>query len=36
MIFIELFTTFFVIGMFTIGGGYAMLSLIQAQVALPI
>ena len=32
MIFIELFTTFFVIGMFTIGGGYAMLSLIQAQV----
>lgn len=32
MIFIELFTTFFVIGMFTIGGGYAMLSLIQAEV----
>jgi len=32
MIFIELFITFFVIGMFTIGGGYAMLSLIQAQV----
>lgn len=32
MIFIELFTIFFVIGMFTIGGGYAMLSLIQAQV----
>ncbi|MBO5075859.1 MAG: chromate transporter [Bacteroidales bacterium] len=32
MIFIELFTTFFVIGMFTVGGGYAMLSLIQAQV----
>lgn len=32
MIFIELFTTFFVIGMFTIGGGYAMLSLIQNQV----
>lgn len=32
MIFLELFTTFFVIGMFTIGGGYAMLSLIQAQV----
>ena len=29
MIFIELFTTFFIIGMFTIGGGYAMLSLIQ-------
>lgn len=32
MIFIELFITFFLIGMFTIGGGYAMLSLIQAQV----
>ena len=32
MIYWELFTTFFVIGMFTIGGGYAMLSLIQNQV----
>lgn len=32
MIYIELFTTFFFIGLFTIGGGYAMLSLIQAQV----
>ena len=32
MIFIELFTTFFLIGMFTIGGGYAMLSLIQNEV----
>jgi chromate transporter len=32
MIFIELFITFFLIGMFTIGGGYAMLSLIQSQV----
>ena len=32
MIFVELFTTFFLIGMFTIGGGYAMLSLIQNQV----
>ena len=31
-IYIELFTTFFVIGMFTIGGGYAMLSLIQNEV----
>ncbi|MCF0176727.1 MAG: chromate transporter [Bacteroidales bacterium] len=30
--FIQLFTTFFTIGIFTIGGGYAMLSLIQAQV----
>lgn len=32
MIYWELFITFFVIGMFTIGGGYAMLSLIQNQV----
>ena len=32
MIYIELFLTFFVIGMFTIGGGYAMLSLIQNKV----
>ncbi|MBO7523204.1 MAG: chromate transporter, partial [Bacteroidales bacterium] len=32
MIYIELFITFFVIGMFTVGGGYAMLSLIQNQV----
>ena len=32
MIYLELFATFFVIGMFTIGGGYAMLSLIQNQV----
>lgn len=32
MIFAELFFTFFVIGIFTIGGGYAMLSLIQAKV----
>lgn len=32
MIFAELFITFFVIGMFTIGGGYAMLSLIQNEV----
>ena len=32
MIFVQLFTTFFIIGLFTIGGGYAMLSLIQAQV----
>ncbi len=32
MIFLELFWTFFVIGMFTIGGGYAMLPLIQNQV----
>lgn len=32
MIFAELFTTFFFIGLFTIGGGYAMLSLIQTQV----
>ena len=32
MIFAELFITFFIIGMFTIGGGYAMLSLIQNEV----
>ena len=32
MILLELFWTFFVIGMFTIGGGYAMLSLIQNEV----
>lgn len=32
MLFIQLFTTFFVIGIFTFGGGYAMLSLIQTQV----
>ena len=32
MIFLQLFGTFFMIGMFTFGGGYAMLSLIQTQV----
>lgn len=32
MILLELFLTFFKIGMFTIGGGYAMLPLIQADV----
>ena len=32
MIYLELFFTFFIIGMFTIGGGYAMLSLIQNEV----
>lgn len=32
MIFLELFTTFFLIGAFTFGGGYAMLPLIQAEV----
>ena len=32
MIYFELFTCFFLIGMFTIGGGYAMLSLIQNEV----
>lgn len=32
MIYVELFLTFFIIGMFTIGGGYAMLSLIQNEV----
>ncbi len=32
MIFLELFWTFFTIGLFTIGGGYAMLPLIQEAV----
>lgn len=32
MLFLELFVTFFVIGLFTIGGGYAMLPLIQHKV----
>ncbi len=32
MIFIDLFCTFFIIGLFTIGGGYAMLPLIQRKV----
>lgn len=33
MIFLELFLTFFQIGLFTFGGGYAMLPLIQQEVA---
>ena len=32
MIYLKLFLTFFEIGMFTFGGGYAMLPLIQAEV----
>ena len=32
LLYIQLFWTFFVIGAFTFGGGYAMLSLIQTQV----
>ena len=32
MIFLQLFSIFFLIGAFTIGGGYAMLSLIENQV----
>ena len=32
MIFLQLFWVFFIIGLFTFGGGYAMLSLIQTQV----
>ncbi|MFA6677484.1 MAG: chromate transporter [Bacteroidales bacterium] len=32
MIFFQLFYTFFLIGMFTVGGGMAMISLIQHQV----
>ncbi|MBR5660398.1 MAG: chromate transporter [Bacteroidales bacterium] len=31
-LFLQLFWVFFVIGIFTVGGGYAMLSLIQTQV----
>ena len=34
MIYLELFYTFFMIGAFTFGGGYAMLPMIQEQVAL--
>ena len=33
MIYLELFWTFLTIGAFTFGGGYAMLPLIQEQVA---
>ena len=33
MIFLELFLTFFKIGAFTFGGGYAMLPLIQREIA---
>ncbi len=32
MIFLELFSTFFMIGLFTFGGGYAMIPLIQEQM----
>jgi chromate transporter len=32
MIFIQLFLTFFLIGMFTIGGGYVMLSMIEREI----
>ena len=32
MIYLQLFITFFIIGTFTFGGGYAMLSLIQNEV----
>ncbi len=32
MIYLELFFTFFFIGLFTVGGGYAMLPVIQEQV----
>ena len=33
MIYLDLFLTFFRVGLFTIGGGYAMLPLIQLEVA---
>ena len=32
MIFFELFYTFFLIGLFTFGGGYSMIPMIQEQV----
>lgn len=32
MILVQLFTSFFKIGLFTIGGGYAMLALIQEEI----
>lgn len=32
MIYMQLFFTFFIVGLFTFGGGYAMLSLIQNEV----
>lgn len=32
MIYLQLFITFFKIGLFTFGGGYAMISLIQNEV----
>lgn len=32
MIFLQLFYTFFKIGLFGFGGGYAMLSMIQGEV----
>ncbi len=34
MIYIQLFITFFEIGLFTFGGGYAMISLIQNEVVI--
>ena len=34
MIYLELFTTFFFIGMLTIGGGYAMLALLENEYVL--
>ena len=34
MIYLELFLTFFMIGAVTIGGGYAMLPLMQEQVGI--
>ena len=33
MIYVELFYTFFMIGALTFGGGYAMLPMIQSEVA---
>ena len=33
-ILMQLFVTFFLIGVFTFGGGYAMLSMIQSEVVM--
>ena len=36
MVFLQLFYTFFKIGLFGFGGGYAMLSMIQGEVVNPL
>lgn len=32
MIYLELFLVFFLVGLFTIGGGYAMIPMLQEQI----